>query len=68
MILKILGLAMVVAGILGTYGLVTYRPYMSHDSWGDPDAGEACGWACLILLGVMGTLTMTVLGLGLVMH
>ena len=35
MILKILGLVMVVAGILGAYGLVTYRPYMTVNSWGD---------------------------------
>lgn len=46
----IIGVIAVLFGLvilLVLYRVWTYKPTMGVNSWGDPDAGEACGYFCL---------------------
>lgn len=56
----IIGVIAVVFGLailLMLYRIWTYKPTMGVNSWGDPDAGEACGYCCL---GFIATIALVI--------
>lgn len=61
---QILGLTVFLISV-GTIVYLTffYRPTTETNSWGDPDAGEACGYCILMLLAVVFFMAVGVCGL-----
>jgi hypothetical protein len=42
--------------------IVRLKPEMQVDSWGNPDPGEVCDWACFALLGIGFALAIIFIG------